>query len=101
MQVGSGTIPSDGDVVAANFFSLIVQWLRDVTEEVDNELKSLLAIRLAVAVVIDNFRVVGYGCDRAAAGTAISAQVHGARGRGRIFRVWILRISDSLPCIYD
>ena len=42
MQVGVGTVEGDVDIVAANVESLVMQWLVDVADEVDEEFEGIL-----------------------------------------------------------
>ena len=53
MQICRLSLPGHGDLVAAQSFSLVVQWLRDVADEVDQELECLLAIGEGATTVID------------------------------------------------
>ena len=53
MQIRRLPLPGHGELVAAQRFSLVVQWLSDVADEVDQELECLLAIGEGATTVID------------------------------------------------
>ena len=62
-----------------------MQGLRDVAEEVDEELHGLLAVRGREAVVVDALGVVCNGGDDAALRGAVAGEIDGARGWRRVF----------------
>ena len=80
MEVCSRAVPGDGDVVAAYFFRFVVQGLRDIAEEVDEEFHSLLAVRGGEAGVLDAGGVVCDGGRDAAFRSAVAGKVDGASG---------------------
>ena len=87
MKVGGGAIPCDVDIVAADELGFVVQGLRDVTQEVNEELQGLLAVRGREALVVDALGVVCDGGDDAALGGAVAGQIDGARGWRRVFGI--------------
>ena len=82
VEVGGGTGPGHFDGVAADGFGFVVQGLRDVAQEVDEELQGI-----RVAGLGDDLGVVLDGADDAAAFAAVAGQVDGAGGGGGIFCV--------------
>lgn len=87
MKVCVLAIPGDGDIVAAYFFSFIVEGLRDVAEEVDEEFHGLLAVCGREAFVVDTGGVVCDCGDDAAGRIAVAGKIDGARGWRRVFRI--------------
>lgn len=73
----------DGDAVCPLLVRLVVQGLRDVPGEVDQELEGLCNVRGGEAGVADPLGVVGDGGDGAARRAAISVVVHVTRA-GRV-----------------
>ena len=53
MQIRRLSLPRHGDLVPAQGFRLVVQRLRDVADEMDQELEGLLAVREGAAAVVD------------------------------------------------
>ena len=67
VQVGGGAGPGDFDAVAADFLGFVVQGLRDVTEEMDQEFQGVDVVGL-----LHELRVVVDGGDDAAAFAAVA-----------------------------
>ncbi|KAB8336907.1 hypothetical protein FH972_021214 [Carpinus fangiana] len=84
VQVGRGAVEGDGDVVAADLVRLVVQRLRHVAQEVDEELQRLLLVGRGQAAVLHALeRGVCNGAHDAAAGAAVTVEVD-ATGSGGV-----------------
>ena len=79
MQVGGCAIPGDLDIITSDLFCLIVQGLRNVAEEMYEELECLLRVLCRESPILDSLRIVGNGPDDTAPGPAIARQVDAAR----------------------
>ena len=84
VQVGRGAVEGDGDIVAADLVGLVVQRLRDVPQEVHEELERRgdLCLR-QLGRRLHARRVVRDGADGAPGGPAVAVVVDGA-ARGRV-----------------
>jgi len=87
MQVRRRPIPRDRNTVAADLLGLVVQRLRDVADEVDEELEGFFVVGGGEAAVVDALGVVCYGGDDAAGCAAVAGVGDGAGGRGGVFGV--------------
>ena len=80
MQIRRCPIPRNLDIVPAYFLRFIVQGLRDVAEEMDEEFEGLFFVGGAEGRVLDALGVVGYRAHDAAACAAVAG---GGDGAGR------------------
>lgn len=78
MEVRGDAVPGDFDVVAADELGFVVQRLRDVAEEVDQELERLFVVGGRLLGVLKARGVVCDGADDAAGGWAVAGQSYGA-----------------------
>ena len=62
MQVGWVPLPGHGDLVATEGLGFVVQRLRDVADEVDQELEGLFAVGEGAATVVDALGLRGDVC---------------------------------------
>lgn len=87
MQVCGFAVPGHGNLVTAEGEGFVVQGLRDVAEEVDEELEGFFFVGGGQAAVLDALGVVCDGGDDAACGAAVAGEVDAAGAWGAVFGV--------------